>query len=442
MDNYPPLKNPQKSIDIIRRILYSETVYFRGVRSRPQIGRLKGGRAVKRQFSLWFLACIVAALVAGCGCGGDEGGPAAATVTLVAIQVTPATTNLAPGATQQFKATGVYSDNTTKDITASASWSSADSSVATVSDAEGSKGLATAHAAGSTFISATSGGIVGSATITVTPALASISVTPAGATIAPGATLQFTATGTFTDNSTKDITALVNWSASVTTIASVSNDPASKGLAAGLAAGSTAITATSGNISGSATLTVSQVTPPTPTLVSIQVTPANPSVMLGATQQFTATGTYSDGTTKDITILATWSSSPSSVASISNAEGAKGLATSLTVGTATITATSGNVSGSTTLTVKASLVSITVTPANHIAHFGDTVQYTAIGVYADKTTSDLTTVVTWSSSDTSIAVISNATGSKGLATADHKLGTTVITATLGNISGSTNLIDP
>ena len=398
---------------------------------------------MKRQLSLLFLACVAAALVAGCGCGGDEGGPAAAAVALVAIEVTPATSNITPGATQQFKATGVYSDNTTKDITASATWSAADTSVATVSDAEGSKGLATAHAAGSTFVSAASGGIVGSATLTVTQALlVSISVTPASATVVPGATQQFTATGTFTDNSTQDITSLVTWSASVPAVASVSNESASKGLATALTAGSTAVTATFGTISGSATLTVSQAPPPTPTLVSIQVTPANPSVMPGATQQFTATGTYSDGTTKDITTLATWTSSLSSVASISNAEGSKGLATALTSGTTTITATSGNVTGSTTLTVKAALVSITVTPANHIAHFGETVQYTAIGVYSDKTTLDITTVVTWSSSDTTIATISNAPGSKGSAVTDHVKGNTVITATLGNISGSTNLIDP
>jgi uncharacterized protein YjdB len=422
-------------------MLYSQTVYFRGVRSRPQIGRLKGGKSVKRQFSLWFLACIVAALVAGCGCGGDEGGPAAAAITLVAIEVTPASTDLAPGATQQFQATGVYSDNTTKDITASAAWSSSDTSVATVSDAEGSKGLATAHAAGSTFISAASGNIVGSATITVTPVLASITVTPAGATIAPGATLQFTATGTFTDNSTKDITASVNWNASVPDVASISNEPASKGLATGVAVGSTTITATSGNISGSATLTVNQA-PPVPKLVSIQVTPANPSVLLGATQQFTATGTYSDGTTKDLTTLATWSSSPSSIASMSNADGTKGLATSLAVGTTTITATYGNVSGSTALAVKPALVSITVTPANYWAIFGETIQYTATGTYSDKTTQNITASVTWSSSDTTVAVISNAPGSKGSAVTDHVRGNAVITATLGNISGSTTLIDP
>ena len=46
-----------------------------------------------------------------------------------------------------------------------------------------------------------------------------------------------------------------------------------------------------------------------PTLVSIAVTPANATNLVGATQQFTATGTYSDGSTQNITSQATWTSS-------------------------------------------------------------------------------------------------------------------------------------
>lgn len=81
------------------------------------------------------------------------------------------------------------------------------------------------------------------------------------------------------------------------------------------------------------------------TLTSIAVTPATPSVFIGGTRQFTATGTYSDSTTADITTSVTWSSSNAAVATI----GSTGLATGVAVGTTTITATLG-VSGTTTLT--------------------------------------------------------------------------------------------
>ena len=117
-------------------------------------------------------------------------------------------------------------------------------------------------------------------------------------------------------------------------------------LSSSAAVGSTTITATSGSISGSTSLTVSSAT-----LVSIAVTPANPSFANGLTEQFTATGTYTDNSTQDLTTQVTWSSSNTGVASISNASGSQGLASSAGVGNTTITATSGSVSGSTGLTV-------------------------------------------------------------------------------------------
>ena len=85
-----------------------------------------------------------------------------------------------------------------------------------------------------------------------------------------------------------------------------------------------------------------------PTLQSIAVTPANPTILTGATQQFTATGTYSDGSTQNITSQVTWSSSSTTVATI----GVTGIATAKNTGTTTISATSGSISGNTLLTVQ------------------------------------------------------------------------------------------
>lgn len=92
---------------------------------------------------------------------------------------------------------------------------------------------------------------------------------------------------------------------------------------------------------------------PAVTLASIAVTPANPGILLetAATIQFTATGTYSDSTTKDITTSVTWSSSNTAVATISNTSGSNGLATLLAAGQTTITASSGSITGSTILTI-------------------------------------------------------------------------------------------
>ncbi len=78
------------------------------------------------------------------------------------------------------------------------------------------------------------------------------------------------------------------------------------------------------------------------TVTSITVTPNNPGIAYGTgpsgTQQFTATATLSDKSTQDVTASTTWSSSNSAVATISNASGSRGLATSSAVGSSLITA--------------------------------------------------------------------------------------------------------
>jgi len=86
-----------------------------------------------------------------------------------------------------------------------------------------------------------------------------------------------------------------------------------------------------------------------PVLVSVAVTPVSPSIAVGTQQQFTATGTYSDGSHEDLTSSATWTSSAPSVATISSG----GLATALVAGSTTIQAASGSITGSTGLTVTA-----------------------------------------------------------------------------------------
>jgi Big-like domain-containing protein/putative pyrroloquinoline-quinone binding quinoprotein len=85
------------------------------------------------------------------------------------------------------------------------------------------------------------------------------------------------------------------------------------------------------------------------TLVSISLSPSAPSIQTGGTQQFTATGAFSDNTTQNLTSTATWSSSNPSVATITSA----GVASGVAVGTTTIKAASGTISGTTTLTVSA-----------------------------------------------------------------------------------------
>jgi TolB protein len=113
---------------------------------------------------LVLLAVFVSMAGWGCSSGGGGNGESG---DLINIVVAPANSSIGIGATQQFTATGTYSLGTTKDITSSVTWTSSNTGVATISGA----GLATSKAAGSTTIEATSKGISGSATLTVTPAV-------------------------------------------------------------------------------------------------------------------------------------------------------------------------------------------------------------------------------------------------------------------------------
>jgi uncharacterized protein YjdB len=189
------------------------------------------------------------------------------TTTLSSIAVTPASlTSLVVGSTQQFIATGTYSDGSTIDISSQVTWASDATGTATIS----STGLATGVAAGTTNITAILDGITTppislavvapASTTTTTPTttsaatLSSIAVAPASpASLAVGSTQAFTASGTYSDGSKADITSKVTWASDTTVTATIS----STGLATGVAAGNANITAAlSGVTSQPVSLTV------------------------------------------------------------------------------------------------------------------------------------------------------------------------------------------
>ena len=148
---------------------------------------------------------------------------------------------------------------------------------------------------------------------------------------------QFTATGTYPDGTTQDLTALATWTSLNTAAATIG----SGGLATSRSAGSTSITATYGTSSASSALAV---TPPTLLLATIY--PQNIFLPPGITQQFRAVGTYTDGSTQDVTALVSWGSINAG-ATIS----ANGLATPTSAGTTLITAAANGFTSSTALTV-------------------------------------------------------------------------------------------
>jgi len=325
--------------------------------------------------------------------------------------------SIVAGTTLQLIASAELSNDMIQNATQFVVWSSSNPAVATVSNEPGSQGLVTGVSAGVVMIIATDPvtGKSGAIQVTVTaPILMSITLTPAAMSIPNGTTGQIVATGNYSNGTTQDLTGSAVWSSSAPTIATVAT-----GLVTGIGVGTAQIIATDSASGQTASATVS-ILPAE--LVTITVAPTAPSIANGLTQQFTATGLYTDNTSKDLTGQVTWTSSNTAVASVSNLVGSAGLAKGLGVGVATITATlpasavnPALISGSATLNVTpAVIVSLSVVPANIVIPVNGSTSFHATGLYTDGTVSDVTTLVTWQG--TPEVAVSNAPGTQGVVT--------------------------
>ena len=344
------------------------------------------------------------------------------------LAIAPATASVPKGSPLQFIATATYNNGTTGDVTAISTWTSLSPAVLSIVS---TTGLATGVTAGSTSVTATVPGTTATATKAVTvlpPAIASLTLSPVTASVAPGGTMGYTATATYTDATTGSpaMGALI-LSSDNTGIATID----SSGMATGINGGVANLKAATGAVvSAPVQLTVTG-----PALQSISILPSAPSIVKGASQQFSATGHYSDSTTKDLTTAVVWTSNSANL-TISNVAGTQGLASAAVVGPATVTASwsGGVVVGTMAATVvPVPLVSIDVTPASLNVGLGAQQQFAALGHYSDSTTLDITNQVTWTSGNPAIVGITSA----GVATV---LGTSTtaipISATLGAVTSN------
>jgi uncharacterized protein YjdB len=361
------------------------------------------------------LAVLPGLLLAGCSSSSSG-------ATLSAIAITPSPLRLAMGGVGQLVVTGINSDGTRFPITAGLTFSSDASAVAAVTNS----GVVTGLAEGSATITAAASGLTASVTVTVSalaPTLVAIEIIPSSAQVAVRGTEQLTVSGLYSDFSTFNVTTGSTFVSSSPGVATVG----AGGLVTGVSAGSTTIVATHTASGRIATATIFVVGGSVaPTLVSIAVTPASPTLAPGATQQLTVTGTYSDSSTANLTAGSTFVSSSTGAATVS----AAGLVTAVAVGTATITAThtaSGRTATS-SVTVSSggtpTLSSIAVSPATVPLAVGATQQLTVTGTYSDSSTVNLTSGSTFVSSATGVATV----GSAGLVTA-VAAGTATVTAT-------------
>ncbi len=384
------------------------------------------------------------AILALAGCGSST--------TVDSIAVSPSSVSVATGATAQLTALGTVGHGShpasSTNVTATATWSSSATSVATVN----STGVVTGLGAGTATITASMngfGGLITSNAISVTvtggggggtsSTLASLSIIPIAQSISsPNQTSQFIAIGTTSSGATEDVTAQAVWSSSSTQIAKIS----STGLATGLSQGTTTITAIVSNSGGTvvtATATFTVTGGASEPFTAIAISPGSQSLSAtGQTGQFIALGTSgSTGLAQDVTNSPqlTWTSSIPTIATVSTYPSAPaGQVTGVSAGTTTITAKLTNpdgsvVSATATITVTASaapepLLSITVLPnLVSIGNLDGTAQFLAYGTFSTAPTvmditnginhNGFTSPVTWISAPNQDVFPVNSAGDDG-----------------------------
>lgn len=334
--------------------------------------------------------------------------------TLLSLVVTPATVpnKLVAGRTQSFKAEGVFDNNKSYDVTQWVDWASSNIGVATIAPT----GVATAVAGGDTNISAsTTTSAVSSNVVALgvsTPAPDSVIIEPQTFDPLPvNRKQQFKALLKFVDDSLVDITNESTWVSSNVAIATVITSTTGAGQVTGVATGTVTITATDNvtSLDNTVSVTVNDAT-----ITAVNVAPSNPNDLpAGYTQDFTATGTFTDGKTRKLIDPIAWSIDDTTIASFDQL-GEIIQVTGLKPGEVKVSyndvladgQASGKVASSQLTVTNAILNSIAINPsADFSIPAGGQTNFTAIGSYSDGVGRDITSEVIWESDAQSFAIV-------------------------------------
>jgi hypothetical protein len=352
---------------------------------------------------------------------------------LSSIAVTPASASLLSLSNKFFTAKGTFTDASERDVTTEVTWESSAPTVASTT-----ANSVKAVAPGTTIISATSGTVTGTSNLKVTGgSLSSIALNLDQAinnTLIKGTRSRVTARGNFDNNTFRDITGAV--------ILAVDSTNASVAPVSGNLAWVQALevtpSATPAKISASYGSTVSPgeslltVTAPVLNVSGLAIPEQTVTLSSGSSGRLSLTGTFSSGS-QDLTPSAEWSSAAPATAIVGNVGLDKGRVTALAAGTAVITASYGEQTATTTVTVAArTLDALTISlssPPTAIIP-GTELTYTLTAHYLDGTTQDVTADATWTIDNSNVATLSDQISAPGLIVAVDA-GTTTLTATFG-----------
>lgn len=343
------------------------------------------------------------------------------TVTPVAVRdvaVTPTDTTLTVG--DELKLTAVVRDdagNRLKDR--AVAWSSENDDVVSV---DGAGGII-AVGSGEADVTAAVDGRSGTATIHVTEPeeeqVDSIEVRPPETQIAVGQSIQLEAIARSEDGTVLE-GRTVSWSSGDESVAAVNG----KGTVTGESAGEATITATIGDVEGTATVTVTEEVEP---VESVEVVPADTTINVGATVTLEAVAKSEDGAVlggHDVS----WSSDDEDIATVND----EGVVTGQGPGETTIEATIEGVSDAAKVTVSLEAVdSVAIDPPEPNVRVGGTVQLEATAFDEDGEPLQGREVEEWKSGDEAIATVD----AQGQVTG-HSVGEAMISATIEGVAGT------
>ena len=318
---------------------------------------------------------------------------------------------------------------------ANVTWSTSDTSVATVS----SSGLVTAVGAGTARVVALSGSVADTTSVTVIPAVSSVTISPNSLRVLTGKTAVLVAKAVDSNGNDVDVRSVYpqgfSWTSShgsTATVTSLGFDSAR------VSAGSpnprgVQITASIGGKSASASVSVDHRRASKLSLDKDSVTLA----AIGATVSLVATVTDQDGDAMSNANV-TWSTSDTSVATVSSS----GLVTAVAIGTARVVALSGSVTDTATITVRQLVSTVTIQPTGLDIRPNTSTGVKAKALDANGNEVDVASIsasgFTWTSSSNAVVTVTPVGLDSAQVTA-HGDGRATLTASIGGVSASINV---
>ncbi|OAN11233.1 hypothetical protein A3K86_19945 [Photobacterium jeanii] len=368
---------------------------------------------------------FISAILSGCNSGtSEEANTTPQTgVVVTEIHITTNSTTLAKNQPSQLKATATYSNGSTADVTNSVTWQSSDNNIASFIGAGVLEGVKSGFVDVTAQFNNITSNTVNIEVTSVT--LQRLQITPTSIVLAKGLTQPIKVMATYSDSTSSDITAFVSWVFTNTKIATTN----SAGVVTGVNTGNTKASASYNGVKSN-TIDIDV----TPAVISaITISPSPLQITIGTKQPLVATATFSDGKTTNITTSANWNSTNYRVVTVNN----QGVITGKAIGNSVITASLNGITSSNlnVQVINAAPQSIQIAPTQLLLHKGQTQALTANGIYSDGSTANITTKVSWSTSNTNIATVNT----KGIVTGVNT-GKTQIIASLDGITSTVTVI--